>query len=183
MLANPAPLPDGLPAFNFTILLNPHNAGFSPSTVLYSGDGDFHGGIARYLFAGLLEYKKAIGFAFTLTVRSADAGRHPADAENGPDGMRLTPATRRLFRSRGRVHAVYVLRYAESRPRAAICFPEPDVLFALLAVGNITGNEAIIHIAAVIGLVLRRQRYLSGYASSAVHNLGRTISPIGEARI
>ncbi len=36
------------------------------------------------------------------------------------------------------------------------------VLFALLAIGNIAGNAAIIHFAGWIGLNLRCQRNLSG---------------------
>lgn len=84
-LANPAPL--GLMGFGMTtILLNLHNAGFSPWTVLFWRWGF----LRRYRanFAGLLEYKKAIPWltALPLTVVLADAGRYPADAENGPDG-------------------------------------------------------------------------------------------------
>lgn len=127
-LANPAPL--GLMGFGMTtILLNLHNAGFFALDGIILAMGIFYGGIAQ-IFAGLLEYKK--GNTFGLTAFTSYGSfwltlvaillMPKMGLTDAPDGS----ATRRLFRSVGRVHAVYVLRYAESRPRAAICFPEPD---------------------------------------------------------
>ena len=55
------------------------------------------------------------------------------------------------------------------------------VLFALLAVvGNIAGNEAIIHVAGWVGLVWRK-RHLPAMGEVLNEQFGRTILPIGEA--
>ena len=73
----------------------------------------------------------------------ADAGCDSADAENGPRGCNQWSVPGRLSGSVGRVHSVHVLRYAESRARMLqFVFLSLTVLFALLAVGNIAGNEA-----------------------------------------
>ncbi|SUG85065.1 YaaH protein [Salmonella enterica subsp. enterica] len=87
-LANPAPL--GLMGFGMTtILLNLHNAGFFALDGIILAMGIFYGGIAQ-IFAGLLEYKKRqylwFNGLYLLRFVLADAGRYPADAENGPDG-------------------------------------------------------------------------------------------------
>lgn len=55
------------------------------------------------------------------------------------------------------------------------------VLFALLAVGNIAGNEAIIHVAGWIGLVCGASAIYLAMGEVLNEQFGRTILPIGEA--
>ena len=54
-------------------------------------------------------------------------------------------------------------------------------LFALLAVGNIAGNEAIIHVAGWIGLVCGASAIYLAMGEVLNEQFGRTILPIGEA--
>lgn len=55
------------------------------------------------------------------------------------------------------------------------------VLFALLAVGNIAGNEAIIHVAGWVGLVCGASAIYLAMGEVLNEQFGRTILPIGEA--
>ncbi|WP_176211052.1 acetate uptake transporter, partial [Salmonella enterica] len=55
------------------------------------------------------------------------------------------------------------------------------LLFALLAVGNITGNEATIHIAGWVGLVCGASAIYLAMGEVLNEQFGRTILPIGEA--
>ncbi len=86
-LANPAPL--GLMGFGMTtILLNLHNAGFSPRTVLFWRWG-FSTAVSRKFLPVCWSIKRQylwFNGLYFLRFVLADAGRYPADAENGPDG-------------------------------------------------------------------------------------------------
>ena len=55
------------------------------------------------------------------------------------------------------------------------------VLFALLAFGNIAGNEAVIHVAGWIGLVCGASAIYLAMGEVLNEQFGRTILPIGEA--
>lgn len=86
-LANPAPL--GLMGFGMTtILLNLHNAGFSPRTVLFWRWG-FSTAVSRKFLPVCWSTKRQylwFNGLYLLRFVLADAGRYPADAENGSDG-------------------------------------------------------------------------------------------------
>ena len=55
------------------------------------------------------------------------------------------------------------------------------VLFALLAVGNIAGNEAIIHFAGWIGLICGASAIYLAMGEVLNEQFGRTVLPIGES--
>lgn len=155
---------------------------FSPRRY-YSGDGDF---LRRYRanFAGLLEYKRQylwFNGLYLLRFVLADAGRYPADAENGltdaPDAQLLGAylglwGVFTLFMFFGTLKAARALQFV---------FLSLTVLFALLAVGNITGNEATIHIAGWVGLVCGASAIYLAMGEVLNEQFGRTILPIGEA--
>ncbi|MDI8750859.1 acetate uptake transporter, partial [Salmonella enterica subsp. enterica serovar Montevideo] len=154
-LANPAPL--GLMGFGMTtILLNLHNAGFFALDGIILAMGIFYGGIAQ-IFAGLLEYKK--GNTFGLTAFTSYGSfwltlvaillMPKMGLTDAPDAQLLGAylglwGVFTLFMFFGTLKAARALQFV---------FLSLTVLFALLAVGNITGNEAIIHIAGWVGLV------------------------------
>lgn len=126
-LANPAPL--GLMGFGMTtILLNLHNIGMFPMDGIILAMGIFYGGIAQ-IFAGLLEYKKGNTFGLTAFTSYGSFWLTLVAILLMPK-MGLADAAnahfRRLPRSVGHLHAVYVLRHPERQPRTAVCFPEPD---------------------------------------------------------
>ena len=54
------------------------------------------------------------------------------------------------------------------------------VLFALLAIGNINGNEAIIHVAGWIGLICGASAIYLAMGEVLNEQFGRTVLPIGE---
>ncbi len=86
-LANPAPL--GLMGFGMTtILLNLHNAGFFAPTVLFWRWG-FSTAVSRKFLPVCWSTKRQylwFNGLYLLRFVLADAGRYPADAENGSDG-------------------------------------------------------------------------------------------------
>lgn len=181
-LANPAPL--GLMGFGMTtILLNLHNAGFSPWTVLFWRWGF----LRRYRanFAGLLEYKK--GNTFGLTAFTSYGSfwltlvaillMPKMGLTDAPDAQLLGAylglwGVFTLFMFFGTLKAARALQFV---------FLSLTVLFALLAVGNITGNEAIIHIAGWVGLVCGASAIYLAMGEVLNEQFGRTILPIGEA--
>lgn len=64
--ANPAPL--GLLGFGMTtVLLNLHNAGFFPLSIMVLSMGLFYGGMAQ-IIAGILEFKKGNTFGLTAFI-------------------------------------------------------------------------------------------------------------------
>ena len=64
--ANPAPL--GLLGFGMTtVLLNIHNAGFFPMSIMVLAMGIFYGGIAQVI-AGILEFKKGNTFGMSAFI-------------------------------------------------------------------------------------------------------------------
>ncbi|HBB3819055.1 acetate uptake transporter, partial [Escherichia coli] len=55
------------------------------------------------------------------------------------------------------------------------------VLFALLAIGNIAGNAAIIHFAGWIGLICGASAIYLAMGEVLNEQFGRTVLPIGES--
>lgn len=95
--------------------------------------------------------------------------------------MRLTLSYSALIRSVGRVHAVMFFGTLKAARALQFVFLSLTVLFALLAVGNITGNEATIHIAGWVGLVCGASAIYLAMGEVLNEQFGRTILPIGEA--
>lgn len=180
-LANPAPL--GLMGFGMTtILLNLHNVGYFALDGIILAMGIFYGGIAQ-IFAGLLEYKRQ-HFRFNrihlLRFFLADAGCDSADAETGSDRCAkcTVPASTglwgvfTLFMFFGTLKGARVLQFV---------FFSLTVLFALLAIGNIAGNAAIIHFAGWIGLICGASAIYLAMGEVLNEQFGRTVLPIGES--
>ena len=55
------------------------------------------------------------------------------------------------------------------------------MLFALLAIGNIVGNAAIIHFAGWIGLICGASAIYLAMGEVLNEQFGRTVLPIGES--
>ncbi|KSB86339.1 hypothetical protein LFZ31_17825 [Salmonella enterica subsp. enterica serovar Newport str. S09097] len=169
-----------------TILLNLHNAGFFALDGIILAMGDFSTAVSRKFFAGLLEYKK--GNTFGLTAFTSYGSfwltlvaillMPKMGLTDAPDAQLLGAylglwGVFTLFMFFGTLKAARALQFV---------FLSLTVLFALLAVGNITGNEATIHIGRLgwSGFCGASAIYL---AMGEVLNeqFGRTILPIGEA--
>ena len=175
-LANPAPL--GLMGFGMTtILLNLHNAGFFAFDVIILAMGIFYGGIAQ-IFAGLLEYKKGNTFGLTAFTSYGSFWLTLVAILIMPK-MGLADATN------GQFLGVYLglwgvftlfMFFGTLKANRALQF-----VFLSLAVGNIAGNEAIIHVAGWVGLVCGASAIYLAMGEVLNEQFGRTILPIGEA--
>ena len=181
-LANPAPL--GLMGFGMTtVLLNLHNIGFFPMDGIILATGIFYGGIAQ-VFAGLLEYKKGNTFGMTaftsygcfwLTLvaiilmpelgLSEPAHPHFLGAFLGLWGVFT------LFMFFATLTGNRVLQFV---------FLSLTVLFALLAIGHLMDNAAIIRFAGGTGLVCGASAIYLAMAEVLNEQFGRPILPLGE---
>ncbi|MCC8379759.1 acetate uptake transporter [Xenorhabdus sp. PB30.3] len=183
-LANPGPL--GLMGFGMTtILLNLHNAGFFPLTSVILSMGIFYGGLAQVL-AGIIEYKKGntfgataftsygmfwlslIGVLFLPKMGLAEA--------TSPEFLGVYLALWgifTLFMFFGTLKANRTLQFI---------FGSLTVLFALLAIGNITGNASLLTFAGFEGVICGASAFYLAMAEVLNEQYGRTILPIGEKK-
>ena len=163
-LANPAPL--GLMGFGMTtILLNLHNVGYFALDGIILAMGIFYGGIAQ-IFAGLLEYKKGNTFGLTAFTSYGSFWLTLVGVYLGLWGIFT------LFMFFGTLKGARVLQFV---------FFSLTVLFALLAIGNIAGNAAIIHFAGWIGLICGASAIYLAMGEVLNEQFGRTVLPIGES--
>ncbi|ARA74940.1 acetate uptake transporter [Pectobacterium brasiliense] len=180
-LANPGPL--GLMGFGMTtILLNLHNAGFFPLSSIILSMGIFYGGIAQIL-AGLLEYKKGNTFgvtaftsygAFWLTLVAILVLPKMGLAE-ASDAQFLG-----VFLGLWGVFTLFMFFGTFGTNRALqFVFGSLTVLFALLAVGNFTGNHALLTFAGYEGIICGASAIYLAMAEVLNEKFGRTVLPIG----
>lgn len=185
-LGNPGPL--GLMGFGMTtILLNLHNAGFFPMSWVILSMGIFFGGMAQ-IVAGIMEFKKGNTFglvAFTsygffwLTlvgiVVFPASGILPADPTAGQflATYLLLWGIFTLFMFFGTLRGNRVIQFV---------FASLTVLFFLLAWGNFTGNEALLHFAGFEGVVCGASAIYLAMAEVLNEQAGKTVLPIGEPK-
>ncbi|MFC3396729.1 acetate uptake transporter [Brenneria rubrifaciens] len=180
-LANPGPL--GLMGFGMTtILLNLHNAGFFPLSSIILSMGIFYGGIAQIL-AGLLEYKKGNTFgmtaftsygAFWLTLVAIIMLPKMGLAE-ASDAQFLG-----VFLGLWGIFTLFMF-FGTLRANRALqfVFASLTVLFALLAIGNFTGNHSLLIFAGYEGIICGASAIYLAMAEVLNQQYGRTILPIG----
>ncbi|WON77621.1 acetate uptake transporter [Serratia sp. UGAL515B_01] len=184
-LANPGPL--GLMGFGMTtVLLNLHNAGFFPLTSVIISMGIFFGGMAQ-IFAGILEYKKGNTFGLTaftsygcfwlslvgLLLLPRMGLAEPSNAASLGAYLALWGVFT-LFMFFGTLCANRVLQFV---------FASLTLLFALLAVGNMTGNHAILTFAGYEGIICGGSAIYLAMAEVINEQLGRTVLPIGAVEV
>lgn len=181
-LANPGPL--GLLGFGMTtILLNIHNAGFFPLSSVILSMGIFYGGLAQFI-AGLIEYKKGntfgataftsygmfwislVGLLFLPTLGLAEA--------TSPEFLGVFLAiwgVFTFFMFLGTFKANLALQFV---------FGSLTVLFALLAIGNITGNATLLKFAGFEGIIRGASAFYLAVAEILNEQYGKTVLPIGQ---
>ncbi|WP_440867106.1 acetate uptake transporter [Symbiopectobacterium purcellii] len=180
-LANPGPL--GLMGFGMTtILLNLHNAGFFPLSSIILSMGIFYGGIAQ-IIAGLLEYKKGNTFgvtaftsygAFWLTLVGILMLPKMGLAE-ASDAQFLG-----VFLGLWGVFTLFMFFGTLCANRALqFVFASLTLLFALLAIGNFTGNHGLLTIAGYEGIICGASAIYLAMAEVLNAQFGRTVLPIG----
>lgn len=181
-LANPGPL--GLMGFGMTtVLLNLHNIGFFPLNAVIISMGIFYGGLAQIL-AGLLEYKKGNTFAATAFTSYGFFWLTLVSILLLPK-MGLASATDSDFL------AVYLgmwgiftllMFFATLRANRILqlVFASLTLLFVLLMVGNLTGDQSILTLAGYEGIICGALAIYLAAAEILNEQFGRTILPIGE---
>lgn len=178
--ANPAPL--GLLAFGMTtVLLNIHNAGFFGLSTMILGMGIFYGGLAQVI-AGIMEWKKNNTFgttAFTsygffwlslvglLVMPKLGWGEAPDET-----------AMAAYLAMWGILTGVLFIGTLKLNKALQFVFGSLTGLFFLLALGDITGSEAIKHIAGYEGIICGFSAIYAGLAQVLNEVYGKTVAPI-----
>ncbi|MGB8666107.1 MAG: acetate uptake transporter [Serratia inhibens] len=181
-LANPGPL--GLMGFGMTtVLLNLHNAGFFPLTSAIISMGIFFGGLAQ-IMAGLLEYKKGNTFGMTAFISYGSFWLSLV-------GILLLPRLGLAEPTDATVLGIYLALWGIftlfmffgtlcANRALQFIFASLTLLFALLAIGNITGNPALLTFAGYEGVICGASAIYLAMAEVLNEQFGRTVLPIGE---
>ena len=177
--ANPAPL--GLAGFALTtILLNLHNAGFYPLSVMIMGMGVFYGGIAQ-IIAGIMEYRQGNTFG-TLAFVSYGSFWLSLVFIWAMPGLGL-PAADPL--SMGSYLALWgVFTFAlfigtlNGKTIGKLVFGSLVILFFLLALANFTGSHAIHTVAGYEGILCGGFALYEAAAIVINEKSGRQVLPL-----
>ena len=180
-LANPGPL--GLMGFGMTtILLNIHNAGFFPVMTVIVSMGIFYGGLAQVI-AGILEFRKGNTFgttAFTsygfFWIALVGIWYLPTSQATAPSDATFVGIFLALW---GIFTGFMFIGTLKGNRALQFVFASLTLLFALLAIGNISGNHGIIHIAGFEGIICGASAIYLAMAEVINEQFGRTILPIG----
>lgn len=180
-LANPGPL--GLMGFGMTtILLNIHNAGFFPAMTVIVSMGIFYGGLAQVI-AGILEFRKGNTFgttAFTsygfFWIALVGIWYLPTSSATAPSDATFVGIFLALW---GIFTGFMFIGTLKGNRALQFVFASLTVLFALLAIGNISGNHGIIHIAGFEGIICGTSAVYLAMAEVINEQFGRTVLPIG----
>jgi uncharacterized protein len=181
-LANPAPL--GLMGFGMTtVLLNLHNAGLFTLGSMILAMGIFYGGLAQVI-AGIMEYKKGNTFgtvAFTsyglfwlsLVSLIILPGTSFWSVEAEPFAFGSYFVMWGIF--------TFLMFFGTLKLNRAlqVVFSTLTILFALLAIGDFTGNSVITIIAGYEGILCGASAMYASIAEILNSLYGKTILPIG----
>ena len=182
LTGNPAPL--GLMGFGMTtVLLNLHNAGFFALGSMILAMGIFYGGIAQ-LFAGTMEWKKGNTFATTAFISYGLFWLSlvallilPAMGlaeKTSPVAMAAYLAMWGIFTA---VMFIGTLRFNRAMQ---FVFGSLAILFFLLALGDITGIQAITQLAGWEGILCGFSAIYTGLAQvlNESYGKGKMIVPL-----
>lgn len=180
-LANPAPL--GLMGFGMTtVLLNIHNAGYFPAVTAIVAMGIFYGGIAQ-IIAGILEYKKGNTFGMTAFISYGSFWLTLVGIWYLPLSGAIAATDTSFLGIYLGLWGIFTLFMFFGTLKAnrglQFIFGSLTILFFLLAIGNITGNKAIIMIAGYEGIICGASAIYLAMAEVLNEQFGRTIFPIG----
>ncbi|MDL2307618.1 acetate uptake transporter [Desulfovibrio sp. OttesenSCG-928-C06] len=177
--ANPAPL--GLAGFALTtILLNIHNAGLYPLSVMIMGMGVFYGGIAQ-LIAGIMEFKRGNTFgtvafvsygAFWLSLVFIWAMPLTGLPAADPLSMGFYLAIWGVFS-----FAMFI-GTLKGKTIGKLVFGSLVILFALLAAANFTGSHAIHTMAGIEGIICGAFALYEAAAVVINEKFGREVLPM-----
>lgn len=179
--ANPAPL--GLLAFGMTtVLLNLHNAGLYELNSMILAMGIFYGGTAQVI-AGVMEWKKNNTFGTTAFISYGFFWLTLVALIVLPKLGWAAPASNIAMASFLGLWGFFTLLLFIGTLKLSralqVVFGTLVVLFALLAVGDATGNAQLKTIAGYEGLVCGFSAIYTGIAQILNEVYGRTVLPLG----
>lgn len=177
--ANPGPL--GLYGFAMTtILLNIHNAGIYPISVMIMGMGIFYGGLAQFI-AGLMEWKKgnqfpAIAFisygAFWMSLVFIWAGPQMGLPKADPISMGFYLSLWGFFT------LMNFIQTLNGNLTGKLLFGSLTLLFLLLAVSNFTGLAWVGTLAGIEGIICGLIAFYEATACMINHKFSKTVLPL-----
>jgi succinate-acetate transporter protein len=179
--ANPAPL--GLLCFALTtILLSAHNAGFFGLDAMILAMAVFYGGIAQ-IFAGVFEWRKNNTFATTAFISYGFFWLTLAGIIVFPKiGIADRPnevAMGTYLAIWGLLSFVMFIGTFRLNKALQVTFFLLVVAFALLSIGDFTGNKLLTRIAGFEGIVLGFAAMYTGLAQILNELYGRVVWPLG----
>ena len=179
-IANPAPL--GLLGFGMTtVLLNLHNAGIIPLSVVIVAMGFALGGAAQ-IIAGIMEFKKnnvfgataftAYGFFWWSLIFIWWNPSASAAADHVSMGFYLLLwGIFTLFMSIGTI---------KHNRATQIVFFSLTILFFMLSIGDFTEISIIGTLAGIVGIICGCSAIYTGLAQIINNEFGKTILPLGK---
>ncbi len=178
--ANPAPL--GLFGFAMTtILLNIHNAGFYPLSVMIMGMGIFYGGIAQ-LIAGIMEWKKGNTFGTVAFTSYGAFWLSLVFIWVAPVAFKLPaadPISMGFYLGIwGLITTAMFIGTLKGNTLGKLVFGSLSILFFLLAAANFTGSELIHKIAGFEGILCGSFAFYEAAAIVINEKLGKNILPL-----
>jgi len=179
-IANPGAL--GLLGFGMTtVLLNLHNAGVIELTITVAAMGLALGGLAQ-IIAGIMEFKNGNTFgatAFTayglfwwsLVIIWANPGGAFSAADNVSLGYYLL-----LWGIFTLFMAIGTLKHNRA---TQVVFFSLAILFFLLAAGHFAGNNTVIVIAGIVGIICGLSAIYNSLAQVVNGEYGHKVLPLG----
>ena len=180
--ANPGPL--GLLGFGMTtVLLNLHNAGFLPLSIMIVAMGVALGGLAQ-IIAGVQELKQGNTFggtaftAYGLFWWSLVLIWVNPFAASGIEAASKVAMGYYLLLW-GIFTAFMFIGTLKHNKATQVVFGSLTVLFVLLALGDFTGNHTITMIAGIEGIFCGLSAIYSAVARIVNGEFGKTVMPVG----
>lgn len=180
---NPAPL--GLCAFGMTtMLLNLHNAGLFKLDAMIIGMGLFYGGLAQVI-AGIMEWCKGNTFATTAFISYGFFWMSLVIVVVAPETGGVTKPSKASVASWFIVWGMFtaILTYGTLKLSCAlrVVFSLLTLLFALLAIAELSGLKALWVIAGIEGIACGASAVYAGLAQVINQLHGTVVMPIDTA--
>lgn len=181
VFANPAPL--GLMGFGMTtVLLNLHNAGVYALGSMILAMGIFYGGLAQ-IFAGLLEFRKGNTFGTTAFCSYGLFWLSFVALVVMPDLLGVNAPSSSAIAAYLFMWGLFtfMMFFSTLKKNVAleIVFLSLAILFWLLAIGEITGADAVIRLAGVEGVFCGFSAIYLAIAEVTNEVYGREVLPVG----
>ncbi len=175
--ANPAPL--GLVGFGMTtILLNLHNSGILPLSVITVAMGFALGGLAQ-IIAGIMEFKNNNTFGATAFTAYGCFWWSLITIWADPFEFGSDPQSLAWYLLLWGVFTLFMFIGTLKQTRAnQVVFGSLALLFFLLAAGDFTGMHAITTVAGVVGIFCGASALYAAFAQVLNEVYGKTVMPL-----